>query len=630
MLALAGEPAAKMFPDTTQGLVSLPSTPRFTDHWNKTQLGKLASDEILKDFWATQRAEIEKRISDAGWQLSLKVEDLQDVATGQTSVGWILRDGAKPYSIALVVDIAPDATQAKSILDKVSKNMEARHATKSEWEHDGAKVTKFLVPTATDEKKMVESHYVIAGGQLIAADDSDTIKEFLAAQSGTKQNALANSELYKKAQDKVHPGDKPEDAPEIEYFVRPIELAKLLRSVSTKPKKNNQQDVLVVLDTLGFGAIRCVAGNLQVSEEGFDLFHHGFAILEQPVSDAVKILDFPNTSSLIPPSWLNADSASVVGLSWNLKDAFPNFKHVVDAYAGEGIFENVIEGFRDDPQGPQVDVYKEVLPYLSSELFVVSEVVRLPGESDKSSSEITPNSKRSLVALKLNDPDNKLEAVVQRYGQNEPNGEQIDYQGYRIWSIKNDEAEDETLTIDLAPPPKSGAKTPSSNAASKQQEEEDEELDDKPILDQWAICVIDGYFVFGSDAELIKETIRRVKEAGENKLFQQSDVKRAKDIIESIAGDSMSVMQINRSDRSFEMQYELFREGKLNASRSVLALVLDRLLDPHHKNKDKEQKLKGDKLPEFEKIRHYFMPSGGVVRTEDDGWSVQSFVLGKE
>ena len=78
------------------------------------------------------------------------------------------------------------------------------------------------------------------------------------------------------------------------------------------------------------------------------------------------------------------------------------------------------------------------------------------------------------------------------------------------------------------------------------------------------------------------------------------------------------------------MQYDLFREGKLNASKSVLAAIVDRILDPKNKNKDQAQKLNGNQLPPFDEIRTYFQPSGGIMHTEEEGWSLQSFVLDKK
>ena len=87
--------------------------------------------------------------------------------------------------------------------------------------------------------------------------------------------------------------------------------------------------------------------------------------------------------------------------------------------------------------------------------------------------------------------------------------------------------------------------------------------------------------------------------------------------------------QVTRSDRAFEMQYELFRQDILPESRSMMATILDKILKPKDGRQTQVQRVKGDKLPQFVAIRDYFTASGGVVRTEEDGWSVQSFIMNK-
>ena len=61
----------------------------------------------------------------------------------------------------------------------------------------------------------------------------------------------------------------------------------------------------------------------------------------------------------------------------------------------------------------------------------------------------------------------------------------------------------------------------------------------------------------------------------------------------------------------------------------MLASILDRLLRPKEEVRDDTQKVKGDRLPSFDKIREFLMPSGMVIQTEETGWSIQSFMLSK-
>ena len=594
--------ASKLFPADTQALFSLPDSEGFLAGWSRTQLGKLADDTKLKEFWETQRKEIQDRFNEAGWQLNLEIEDLSEMAGGQTSLGWITRtnDVNKPFSIAMVIDVVNRSVPAERFLKRMDSELKARNATANSINISGAKVFQYTLPKATGDVRVNESFYCLSKDQLFAADDLVTITELIAAQSGAKAESLANSELYKLVQSKI-PTEG--DDPEIEYFVRPIGFAKLLRSISGKPTKN-QSDVLLILDKEGFGDLQCIAGNIQISAEPFDFFHHAYLVAKKPLATSVQILDFPNVAKLVAPGWINKESASVLSFSWNIQDAFPKFRGIVDAFVSPGTFDEMIKGLRDDTQGPQIDILKDVLPFLSSEFHVVTEIVK----------PISPDSKRSMVILKLNDAAKKLPKILDRYGKGEPDSKPIDFEGNRIWSFEN--KENTEIELDF------GGKKDAKNKSSDE---------DEPLLDKWAITIFGDYFIFASDVEMIMDVLSGAKNPEQKNAFEkEADVAKVAAMLKNVAGnDGGSTNQITRSDRAFEMQYELFRQDILPESRSMLATILDKILKPKNPRQSQIQRVKGDKLPPFAAIRDYFTPSGGVVRTEEDGWSIQSFILGK-
>ena len=594
-------PAAKLFPADTQALLSLPNSEAFLAAWNETQLGKLAEDPQLKDFWTTQHKEIQDRFSEAGWQLNLEIDDIKEISGGQTSLGWILRtaEANKPFSIAMIIDVVNRSVPTESFLKRVDTELKAKNAVANTLTVSGVKVFQYTLPKVAGDTRAHEAFYCLSKDQLLATDDLLTMNELLAAQVGSKKDSLADSELYTQVQAKI-PNEG--DHPEIEYFVRPIGFAKLLRSISGKPIKN-QADILLILDREGFGDLECLAGNVQISTDTFDFFHHGYLIAKQPPAKAVQILDFPNLQKLEAPEWISKETASVLSFSWNIKDAFPKFQTIVDALVGPGTFEGMIEGIRDDPQGPQIDIFKEVLPYLSTELYVVTEIVK----------PISPDSKQSLVVLRLNDPSLKLPKVLDRYGKGEPDSKPIDFEGTRIWSFEN--KPETEIELDFG-----GGK----DTKKKPDEEE-------PLLDKWAITIFGEYFIFASDVETIKEAIRRGKNPAMKSLFEkESDVAKVVEMLGDVdGGEGKSMVQITRSDRAFEMQYELFRQGLLPQSRSMMATIMDKILKPKNGGQPQVQKVNGANLPPFANIQHYFTASGGVVRTEKDGWSVQSFIMKK-
>ena len=64
----------------------------------------------------------------------------------------------------------------------------------------------------------------------------------------------------------------------------------------------------------------------------------------------------------------------------------------------------------------------------------------------------------------------------------------------------------------------------------------------------------------------------------------------------------------------------------------MLASILDRLIQPDSeiRNKDKDQKIRGEGLPPFETISKYLQPSGVMVRTTENGWEFGSLLLSEK
>ena len=152
------------------------------------------------------------------------------------------------------------------------------------------------------------------------------------------------------------------------------------------------------------------------------------------------------------------------------------------------------------------------------------------------------------------------------------------------------------------------------------------------MAQQLAITVHKDFLMFSSHAEMIQQAIKNQANPSEaGMLAKEEDFGRAMAAIQKLAdGNPNCIWQVDRADHSFEMQYELFRQDKLPQSRSMVASLLDRLLHPKTEVRDQVQKVKGDRLPTFERIKEHLMPTGTVVRTENDGWLIQSFVLKSE
>jgi hypothetical protein len=592
--------AIDLFPASTQAYVGMPKSSGFLKNWKQTQLGQLADDERMKDFWTNQQEELRRRLASAGWQLSLKIEDLENLCSGQAALGLISREqiAEKPFSLALVIDVADREEVLEKFFQRVGSDMESQKGKLEKIELLGIEVKHYSIPKLTSDGRARDSYFAVSKNQLLIADDLRSIQELVESQTTPRADSLAKSDLYTRVQERIV---RDQHAAEIEYFVQPLGLGKLLRSITVQ-KGKKQIDMLKILEDQGFGSILAAAGSVQLAKEDLDMHHQGFVLREEQLPESVQILDFPNQKALVPPAWISAGSASVMGFSWNFSEAFPKLRGIVDSYIGEVQFDEILEQIKNDPQGPQIDIRKEILPHIGQEFYTVTEIIE----------PITPDSKRSLICIKLNDPENKLYSVLNRYSKSEPGSSIEDIGDYRIWKFSNEEEEEEVIEFN--------------NPGNKNAKEDE---DEKPLLNKWGVCIINGYFVFASNPDSLVQVIENAKNEAIHGDFEKIETVQAVRAMQAklLGTEGHSFSEIDLADRSAEMQYELFRQGILPQSRSLMAIIAERILKT---DKSKPQEFQGSKLPPYEQVKHFFTPRGFVVRTEKDGWGIDAFILGKK
>lgn len=592
--------AIDLFPAQTQAFVALPNSESFLAQWGKTQLGLLAADERMKDFWSSQKEELQKRFASAGWQMSFKLEDLENLCSGQAAVGLISRPELtnKPFSLAVVIDVAERDEVLAKFLERVDEEMKAQKGTVETIETNGLQVKHYNVPKAASDARPRDTFIAVSKNQLFLADDLISIEEFAKAQTEPREDSLAKSSLYTRVQERIEHDEHPI---EVEYFVQPLGIGKLLRSISGK-KGKSQVDILKLLEEQGFGAILAAAGSVQLAKEDLDMHHQGFILREEELPESVQILDFPNQTALVPPAWIASNSASVMGFSWNFSEAFPKLRGIVNAYIGGEQFDRIIDEIKADPSGPQIDIRKEILPFIGQEFYAVTEIIE----------PITPESKRSLICIKINDPENKLYGVLNRFSKSEPDSTIEDVGDYRIWKFSNEEEEEEVIEF----------------STGGDSNSDDEEEDEKPLLNKWAVCIVKDHFVFASNPDSLYKVIENAtNESIQGDFEKQESVQSIRAMqTKLLSAEGMSFSEVDLADRSAEMQYELFRQGILPQSRSLMAIIAERVFKT---DKSKPQEIQGEKLPPYEQVKEFFTPRGMIVRTEKDGWGIDAFILGK-
>jgi hypothetical protein len=509
----------------------------------------------------------------------------------------------KPFSMAMIADVEKHQGRNDKLLATIATEMSAQQAKRAQLSHNGVSITKYTLPKKAGELLAENSYYAIVDGSFFSTDDELLMKTLISRAQGETVvgKVLAQDEVFIEGRAKLEISGQAQ----LEYFVRPLGFARVLRAIGGKRSKSNA-DMLAVLENQGFSAIQCVCGELALGLQKLDISHRGYILAEFPLPMSAGVLDFPNKVTHHVPSFVGDKISSLLTTHWNAKDAFWRTEGLVDELAGTpGVFNEVIEGIKKDPNGPRIDIAQEVLPHFTNDIYAISD--SREGEADV-------DSRRNLIALRLNNAA-AMAKVLDRAMSNEPDAELVEAGGHQIWKVVHREDE-EVLDLtadfggDFGAPPAQSANQP------------------QPWLSNWAITVYDDYLMFASHVEMIQDAIVQAENHEISPLLEESDYQRVTAAIQEHLGDGASSgWQVVRTKLAYRVQYELFREGKLRQSQSMLASILDRLLQNEPEMRGKEQKVDGSKLPPFEEVAQFLQPSGMMFRTTEDGWQFGSLML---
>lgn len=603
--AAAQQPTAyELLSQDTQAVVWIRSAEEFYERWDRTQLARLAKDDAVAPFFTEQRKEIEARLMEAGWRLNVKPEQLRDYAEGQIALAWIAKDDTplKPYAIVLIADIEDDPATNQRMLKEIESQLDPKNSTKQTLSHNGTTISKFRLPPRPGELIAQDTFIAVTGGMMLTSDDLEMIKKLVdRAKENDDTKSLSKDALFTKARGLAGIAGEGQ----VEYFIRPLGFARVIRSIAGKRSKSSA-DMLAVLENQGFLAIECVCGELRIGEPTIDMQHRGYVVAQHPLPMSAGVLDFPNQASRMVPNFVGKNISSVLVTNWNAQEAFWRTEGLVDEIAGTpGVFAEVIEGIKKDPNGPKIDI-RLVLPNFTNDIYSIS---------DNKLGEAEIDSRRNLIALRVRDSA-AMSEVLNKAMEGEPDAEAVDFNGHQIWKVVHHD-DNETLPNDFgdfAPPPV---------AANNNQ--------NQPWLSNWAITVHEDYLMFASHVEMIQDAINQTKETATSPLLESQDYKRVTAAISQYFGDRpASAWRVMRATEAYRIQYELFRKGELPKSQSMLASLLDRLLQNETEMRSKDQKISGKGLPEFSMIEKYLQPSGMTFRTTDQGWEFGSLLLSKK
>ncbi len=606
--------AETLLPDSTRGFLCITDVTQLREHWDKTQLGQLVKDPAMKPFVEDLRRQLEERWTGIRERLGLTIEDLQDIPGGEVAVAAV-QPGPGKHATVIVVDVAGHKPQVEAVLKKVEAGMTRQGAKRRQVQSAGATLVVYDIPPRDAPGAPAGPHqavYFLRENRLVVCDDLSIIQGIVARLAGQKGSSLADVPAFQAVMKRCQK-DAGKAAPQIRWWIQPLAYMEVVQAASAErsDRPRRKRSMLDVFRKQGFDAIQGVGGYIDFAVEGGDILHRTLVYAPKPYRLAMKMLVFPNGKEFVPPSWVPRDVAAYASFYADVGNAFDHFGPLFDELYGEGepgLWADTLDSLERDPDGPRISLRRELVAYLGPRILVVTDY-QLP---------ITTASERLLFAVEVKNED-AVDRALAKLFKNDPemrqHPEPVPGHKRAIWeAVPHDASAVPSVTLDLPPIGPAGV-------AQGQPREE------QPLLPHQAMTVAHGHLLVASHVDFLKKVLQQSDE--KTSLGQTVEYRVVDQALRKIAPEAFAAAVFSRTDETYRPTYELIRQGKMPESEMLLGRLLNTVLGSGTKGVRRKQEIEGSKMPEFDYVRRHLSPAGAVVVSEEEGWFIKGFMLGK-
>lgn len=612
-IAHAALPSDSLLPASTKGYLSVPDFAKFREQFTKSQFGQLASDPAMKPFVEDIKRQLRQQGMKQLEEVGLSWDELGGIPGGEIAIAAIqvsIDEGA----VALLIDITGHVPQTEAQLAKVNARL-TQNGAKRISRPAGDSMVVYQLPAEPGRKDAPTIAYFIQKDMLVAGDNVAVLEGIRHAITDGRDDSLAALTAYRQimARCAASAGGA---APNLRWFVEPFGYAEVLRAAAPLREKRKGPDLIKVFKDQGFTAIQGLGGFVNFAAGKYELLHRTMIYAPgQAGRDALDInkyilaarmLRFPAGGDLSPPAWVPRDVATCTSFNFDLHTAFKVMNSLVDEMVGEkGVCNDVMDSLRDDPDGPLVDIEKDLVANLGTRITIISDV-ELP---------IGPKSERKVLAVETTN-EQVVATAIGKLLHAERDAKQYEFQGYTIWELVDCQSDVPKLEIE----------TP--GAVMRHSESEGilhhDDCNDR-FLSTTAICVANGNVYLASHKALLEKVLQQAGRT--DGLSTSDDYQLIAKQATPLGVGPLSFRLFSRTDQEFMPTYELIRTGQMPQSQTILGKFLNSMSADARDGQPRKQKIDGSQLPDFTTIQRYLGPAGMFVTGVDDGWLCVGMML---
>jgi len=610
----------KIFPATTRGWVSISHGPEFRNRFNRSQYGLLLKDPSMKPFIESVRKEIEASNGGRLGRLGLTLDDLLEVAGGEYALGAVESSAGKLATVVLV-DTTGHEAEARGLIERMNQRMIEQKGTKIAA-IGGDPLTVYQLPASENSGRSGDQRvaFALAGNALVVGDDPALLTQVIGTLGQGRGDCVGSLPAFGGVMDRCQ-NQVPTTAAAVRWYVDPLPFAKAYQATNPPREKRKGPDYVAILGRQGFDAVKGAGGVVVFDDGGHALRHHTM-VYAPPLADrqpdsverfnlAARMLQFPNVEDIGPQPWVPRDVSGWTSLQFDLKNAFVTVESLVDDIVGEkGVYDDVIASVKEDPDGPQIDLEKDLVGCLGNRMTLVTDHATPIGE----------DSERLLIAVEAVDPE-RVAATVAKSMSIDPDMAKIDVQGNVAWDLIDRSMAIPQLEVELP-----GVAVPQADhdddAHRRRAKLRDRE---EKLLPHSVVTVAQGHLFVASHRDILERVL--ATQGGVESLGSTADYAQVAAELNRLLPGKAATRSFSREDEAIRPAYEMLRQGSMPKSKSLTGQVLNGILGDGKPGTVRTQRLDGSTLPDFEMVRRYFGTVGVGMQSLPDGWYVTGITL---
>jgi hypothetical protein len=621
-------PSEQVLPDTTRAWVSARDFRAARERFQQCSYGQLLADPALKNFLDGLRKE---QAATKGRQLladlGVTLEDLEKVPGGEVALAAVENPAGRLCTV-LLVDTTGHEAEAKAIVERITKGLVDRKATRVEIKAAPAQLVVYQLaadPQAVGpDRPARQVALAVAPAALVVGDDAVQVGQAFGAVAQGRRDCLATNASFAKVMETCAGRVNPADAP-ARWFIDPLRFARAYQASNPPREKRKGPDMVAILDRQGFNAVKGAGGVVVFADKGQAIRHH--TLVHAPALPgrdpfgperfdlAARVLRFPNAAGVAPPAWAGAGMAGWTALEWDIRKAFKSADGLVDDVIGEkDVFKDVVESIRDEADGPQVDLEADLIGALGTRVTLLSGHMQPLGT----------DCERIVIAIESTDPA-RLSKTIDKLMKDNSDMRRIEIGGQGVWELI-DRTHDE-LQVSVETPGggvqhADGHEGDDDAAHRRRQKLRQKE---ERLLPHSTVTVAHGHLLIASHRDILEQVLAPTAAGGP--LAATADYRAAAAVLDGLLPNQSAARSFLREEESLRPSYELLRQGAMPKSKSLLGQVLNATLGEAKPGAVREQRLDGSTLPPFEAIRRHLGIGCMGMQTTADGWYVAGAVI---